>query len=127
MKLLVIVMISMLAIASSNQCDLLPDGDYKMKYNRSSESTNMLIKSGRFYLYHGPDSIKGGITQLKPCLFMLRYDHEGRNKHDRKRIRTYGHHCIEVQNQSGDTIFIRTTNSKQLDVTIDEGYFLKQR
>jgi hypothetical protein len=79
-KQLLIYLITIEIIFSFNikkDCNLLPDGFYKLEYTtNSNEKTSMIkIDNEKFYQYkQNGDKVKGKIDWIYNCSFIFNYD-----------------------------------------------------
>jgi hypothetical protein len=132
----------LLSSSFNRDCDLLPNGHYKIiqivsvpnsnAANTYKEfQTSLSIDHNNFSQYwDNGESANGRIKWIYDCTFKLEYlNRKTVDTSDLQRLllRSFGDAIFELKNTTGDTISFRTTYSGNLHVTTSEGYIVKIR
>ncbi|MFI5406668.1 MAG: hypothetical protein ACHQ1D_09175 [Nitrososphaerales archaeon] len=114
-----------------SECELLPDGKYRLEYtlNSTEKPSIISISNDKFSQCCSlGDTLKGKITWIYDCCLTLTVN--GRlldtsNNLNNMLRRSFGEHCLELKKATGDSIFFRTTYTGNLHITINEGHFIR--
>jgi hypothetical protein len=116
---------------SYKDCDLLPDGTYKVKhtFNSIEPESKLKIENGLYkQRWSNGDTAKGKVIWYYQCEFRLeQLDPTKVDTTEMGKIllKSFGVPVFELQDKRGDTIFFRTTFSANLHLTGSKGYMLK--
>jgi hypothetical protein len=132
MKFLIIIILFLKfsCFAQNPKCDKLPNGTYWVYFKNSMyDEYKLTITDTSFnQIYKNGDSAKGKVSWLYSCKFRLEYFKYDSIQGPLKIIYdSWGKPCIELNDVRGDTIMFRTTHPGNLHVTVNEGYFVKQK
>lgn len=115
------------------ECNLLPDGKYKLQYHCGSNEKESIveIQKGRFKkcCVLG-DTLSGTLTWIYGCYVLLKTDNEQPDTTSaiQKMIyQSFGPTCMELETSNGDSIFFRTTYLNNVHITVSKGRFIRLR
>ena len=115
----------------SNECKLMPDGKYVVKYPDDPIYSEMQlkIKKGGFKIKrNNGDTETGKLIWVYECQFKLK-PHKPPKEYTTRLVKemleSFGEPVFELQDKKGDTLFFRTTFSGNLHITTSKGYMLK--
>jgi hypothetical protein len=112
-------------------CDKLKNGKYLVRHTSNNGAVDyQLTVNGKDckIIINDTLSIKGTLNWIGQCLLKLepqviaRQDTSSLGK---KLYSSFGDPCFEVKQTKGDSTFFRETWTANLEITINEGYFLK--
>ena len=114
------------------ECDKLTNGKYLVHFTRGMHKDYYLrIQDSTFTKYSNTiDSTVGRIEWIYGCMFHMKFN-KGTNDEDsvtgplKLIYDSYGPPCVELGKERNDTILFRTTHPLNLQITENEGYFLK--
>ena len=119
-------------LLANNDCDLLPNGNYKIKYTLNSTvlGSKLEINKDNFYQYwDNGDSARGKMEWIGKSYFILNYNNFSKNEDmtefGKLLIKSFGKTCFELQKRKGDTISFRITYSCNTNITINEGNIIR--
>jgi hypothetical protein len=118
-------------LSTKSKCNKLKDGVYLVKHtSNNGEVDYRLTVVGEVYIIRVNDStgIKGKVTWIDAGSLKLVPDEtekQDTTAFGKMIYRSFGHPFIEFKKTKGNKTFFRTTWTGNLDLTINEGYFLK--
>jgi len=113
------------------ECNLLTNGNYRAEYTFNSLEARFQIKidsNGFTQTWQNGIFKTGKIVWISNCMFKL--DYTGKDAADSSDLgkimeKAFGEKCIDLKGAHGDTIDFRTTFSGNLEITGNEGRFIK--
>jgi hypothetical protein len=111
-------------------CNMLPDGLYRLEYTRNSfENASMIkIKNETFYQFkQNGDTLKGKIDWIYNCSFIFNYEIRKIDTNSLEVVlsKSFGRSFVELNKEYGDTVIFRTTFTGNLEITLNEGQFIR--
>jgi hypothetical protein len=132
MKTTLLILTLLAFFSTSNNCEILNDGVYQVKYTTSQYSavSYRLTISGEICNIQINDTmdVKGKVKWLDNCSLKLEFEthtNQDTTKLAKKLYQSFGNPIMEMKATRGDTTFFRTTSTSNLHITINEGYFLR--
>ena len=109
---------------------MLPDGLYRLEYTRNSfENASMIkIKNETFYQFkQNGDTLKGKIDWIYNCSFIFNYEIRKIDTNSLEVVlsKSFGRSFVELNKEYGDTVIFRTTFTGNLEITLNEGQFIR--
>jgi hypothetical protein len=130
--LIKILLISLpVTMLSNNECKLMPDGSYVVKYPYDSiySEIQLKIRKGGYKIKrNNGDTETGKLIWVYECQFKLKPHtppKEDTTRLVKEMLKSFGEPIFELQDKKGDTLFFRTTFSGNLHLTTSQGYMLK--
>ena len=117
------------ALSYKKSCNKLPNGSYLVHFTGGHfEDYHLRTIDNYFVQYFDHDSASGKINWIYDCIFEMEFFRKNKDSVSgplRILYESWGEPCIELNEVKGDTIRFRTTHSRNLHITINEGYFLR--
>lgn len=116
-------------------CDKLSNGKYKVlfsDYFKQYENYEIKITNNTYvkYLNNG-DSTLGTVKWNNDCTLILsptiKAYSDSLTVFEKLHQTSFGNHLIEIKIVKGDTIYFRTTYTSALQITINEGKFIREK
>jgi hypothetical protein len=128
-----VLFIAISSLSNNQNCQLLPNGTYRIKYtfNPAQPSSIIKIVDDTYYEYlENGDSARGKIKWIYDCNFMLNCDspinrEEPDTSYVGKILRSQGQPCFKLQNMGGDTIFFDLNYLTSIEITLNKGEIIR--
>lgn len=117
--------------ASYKDCNLLPDGTYRVRhmFNSVEPESELKVENGLYrQKWSNGDTANGKVIWYYQCEFKLEQlapQKVDTTKMGKLLLKSFGVPVFELQDKRGDTVYFRTTFSANLHLTGSKGYMLK--
>lgn len=130
--LLCLLTVCLTAFQTVDRKSIFSNGRYLIDFTTDKLTDYEIEIIGDKFIKRQPNFVtEGKIIQIGPSLYHFK-NNEDITKENSSEIgilitKSFGEHCVEVKKVRGNKIFFRTTYAGNLNITANEGVFIKKK